>query len=445
MGTMPVTKLILTMSLPMMFSMFIQALYNIVDSIFIAKISEDALTAVSIAFPIQNLMISVAVGTGVGVNSLLSMRLGQKRQDDVNKAAMNGLFLALCSYAAFFIVGLTCLRVYLTTQTDNPRIIEYGMDYLTIVTLASFGMFVGIMLDRLLQATGRTIYTMFSQLAGAVFNIIFDPLLIFGVGPFPEMGIQGAALATVLGQFFGMFVSLFCNIRKNEEVQLRFRTFRPDGAVIRQIYKVGVPSILLSSVTSVTTYFIDIVLGKFSTTAIAVYGVYFKLNSFIFMPVFGLNNGIVPIVAYNYGARNHRRITRTIRTAAVLAVAIMTVGSLIFELFPRPLLRLFDASEAMLAIGIPAMRIIAASFISAAITITLSSVFQAFGNAFYSMAISFARQLLVLLPSVYLLSLTGNINNVWWAFLIAELVSFSLSCVFMRSVYNSKIKPIPIE
>lgn len=440
MGTMPIMKLIINMSLPMMFSMFVMALYNIVDSIFVAKINEDALTAVSLAFPVQNLMISFAVGTGVGVNSLLSRRLGQGNQADVNKTAMNAVFLALCNFAVFFIAGLSLVKPYLISQRVSGEIIAYGEEYLHVVLFLSFAMFLSITFDRLLQSTGHTIYTMYSQLSGAVFNVIFDPLLIFGIGPFPKMGIRGAALATVFGQILGLFVSVFFNLKKNRDIQFKLKNIIPEPRIIGEIYKVGVPSILLSSITSFTTYFINIILGKFSSTAIAVYGVYFKLNSFIFMPVFGLNNGIVPIIAYNYGARRKQRITSTIRNALILAIGIMLLGTAIFELFPAQLLALFEASPNMLQIGVPAMRIIACSFAGAAVAITLSSVFQAFGSAVYSMIATFVRQLVVLLPVTYLLSLAGNINDIWWAYLIAEVASVAACLFFMRRIYKNKIE-----
>jgi len=444
MGVMPILKLILNMSLPMMFSMFIMALYNIVDSIFVAKISEDALTAVSLAFPIQNLMISFAVGTGVGVNALLSKRLGQRNQEDVNKTAMNAVFLAFCNFAVFFIAGIVLVRPYLASQGVGAEIVAYGEAYLDIVLGLSFALFFGITFDRLLQSTGLTLYTMYSQLSGAVFNVVFDPLLIFGIGPFPEMGIEGAALATVLGQILGLCVSVFFNLTKNRDIQFKLKNLLPDSRIIAEIYKVGVPSILLSSITSVTTYFLNIILSTFSSTAIAVYGVYFKLNSFIFMPVFGLNNGMVPIIAYNYGARNRKRITATIRHGLFFALGIMIVGTALFELFPVQLLRLFDASPAMLAIGVPAIRIIACSFLGAAIGITFSSVFQAFGSAVYSMIATFVRQILALLPAAYLLSLSGNVNAIWWSYLIAEVVSVIACLFFMHRIYKEKIEPLPV-
>lgn len=436
---MPIMKLTINMSLPMMFSMFIMALYNIVDSIFVAKINEAALTAVSLAFPVQNLMISFAVGTGVGVNALLSKRLGQHNQQDVNKTAMNAVFLACCNYVLFLAAGLALVRPYLTSQGVDGTIVTYGIEYLDIVLVMSFALFFGITFDRLLQSTGLTLYTMYSQLSGALFNVVFDPLLIFGIGPFPQMGIRGAALATALGQLLGLSVSVFFNLKKNHEIQFKLKNIILEPRIIAAIYKVGVPSILLSSITSVTTYFLNIILGAFSSTAIAVYGVYFKLNSFIFMPVFGLNNGIVPIIAYNYGARQRKRIIAAIKNGLMLAIGIMLTGTAIFELFPAQLFSLFDASPAMLEIGIPAVRIIACSFIGAAVGITFSSVFQAFGSAVYSMIATFIRQLVVLLPAAYILSLSGRLNDIWWAYLIAEVVSVLACCFFMHRIYTKKI------
>lgn len=434
MGVMPVGRLILNMSLPMMFSMFILALYNIVDSMFIAMINEEALTALSLAFPVQGILISFSVGTGVGVNAILSRKLGEQNQDAVNKTAMNGLFLAFCTSVAFIILGILFIPSYLYSQSSNQTIIEYGLEYMHVIIYCCSFSFVGIMFDRLLQSVGKTIYTMFSQLAGAITNIILDPVLIFGLGPFPKMGVYGAALATVIGQVISLFVSFSANMLKNNEIKISFKGFRPSARIIAQIYKIGVPSIILSSVTSVTTYFMNLIIGKFSSTAIAVYGSYFKLNSFVFMPVFGLNNGVVPIIAYNYGAKNKERIKRAINLTLLTAVVIMCVGITVFEVFPKALLHLFSASDSMLAIGVPALRIIATSFLGAALAITFSSVFQAFGKAVYSMTISLIRQIVVLLPVAYLFSLTGNLNLVWFCFPIAEVVAITLSTLFMQRI-----------
>lgn len=442
MGTMPVFKLILNMSLPMMFSMFIQAMYNIVDSYFVAKISENAITAVSLAFPVQNLMISFAVGTSVGVNALLSMRLGQKNQEEVNKAGMNGIFLAIATYAVFAVLGIFFLKSYFYSQIDIQEIRDYGLTYMNIVLFMGFGCFSSIMFEKLLQSTGKATLSMWSQLAGALTNIILDPLMIMGIGPFPAMGIAGAAWATVIGQILAAIVALCLNIKYNKEIQFNWKSFRPDLKVIGAIYKVGIPSIVLSSIASVTTTLINMILGAFSSTAIAVYGLYFKLNSFIFMPVFGLNSGIVPIIAYNYGAQNYKRLTSSIKLGLTIAFGIMVVGMLIFMIIPGPLLSLFEASDDMLAIGIPAMRIIASSFCGAAIAIVLGSVFQALSSAMLSMLVSVFRQVLVLTPAAYFLSLTGNINNIWFCFPIAEIVSVCLSLIFYRKIYREKILPL---
>ena len=442
MGYMPLGKLLLQMSLPMMISMFVQSLYNIVDSIFVAQISEHALTAVSLAFPIQNLMFSVAIGTGVGINSLLSRRLGEKNFDEVDMVANNGIFLAICGFIVFMIVGFIVPRPYFESQTDNAEIIEYGVTYMRICLIACAGVFGAITFERLLISTGKTGLSMISQLTGTAFNLVFDPILIFGLLGFPKMGIAGAALATVLGQFAAMTVSFILNVRKNKEIRLSIKGLKPEGQIIGKIYAVGIPSIIVMSIGSILVYFLNIILGSFTTTAIAVYGVYFKLQSFVFMPVFGLNNGSVPIVAYNFGARNKKRVTKTIIISSLAACSIMLVGMLIFELFPRQLLGMFNASEEMYSIGIVALRIIAIHFPIAAFCIILSSVFQALGKGIQSMSISFIRQLIVLLPAAWLLSLTGNINNIWWAFPIAEVISLLTCVILLKRVYDKEIKPM---
>lgn len=439
MGIMPVGKLLVQISLPMMISMLVQALYNIVDSIFVARISENALTAVSLAFPIQNLMISTAVGTGVGINSLLSMRLGQKDQEAVNNSAMNGIFLAALSCIVFIILGIFLPRPYFKSQTSNAEIIEFGVSYLNICMIVSYGLFGAVIFERLLQATGRTVLSMASQLTGAIINCILDPIMIFGFLGCPAMGIAGAAWATVIGQIAATIVSIALNLTKNTEIRFKIRSFRPNLRIIADIYKVGVPSILLGSIGSFLTYLINMILGQFSTTAIAVYGVYFKLQSFIFMPVFGLNNGIVPIVAYNYGARHKERIIKSVKLCAITAFCIMLAGLLIFELLPGTLLGMFSASDEMMRIGVPALRTIALHFPLAALSITFISVFQALGRGLFSMLTSFVRQIIVLLPAAWLLSLTGNIHNIWWAFVIAELGSLVTCLIGFRSVYKSQI------
>ena len=442
MGTMPVLKLIFNMSLPIMFSMLVMALYNIVDSIFVGKISVDALTAVSLAFPVQNLMVSFAVGTAVGVNALLSLRLGQKNQRDVNKTAMNGVFLSVVTWIVFAVAGTLISSSYLKSQTDNSSVIHLGEQYLEIILILGFGQFIGGMFDRLLQSTGRTFLSMISQLIGAVFNIIFDPILIFGLGPFPKLGIRGAALATVLGQILGCLVSFILNISKNHDIQFKFSNILPNKKIIAQIYRVAVPAILMSSITSVVTYFLNLIFKGIENggdNAITVYGIYFKLNSFIFMPVFGLNNGIVPIIAYNYGAEHKKRILKTIKYSLLVAFCIMFFGVIIFESFPDVLFKMFTDNEVIIQMGKGALRKIAPSFFGAAIAITLSAIFQAFSAAFFSLLVSFLRQIVVFLPAAYFLGKTGDVNNVWWCFIIAEFMSVLVSVSCMRNIYRKKI------
>ena len=442
MGVMPVRRLLITMSLPMMISMLVQALYNVVDSMFVSYISEYALTAVGLAFPAQNLMISVGVGTGVGVNALLSKSLGEKNFDAANKAAVNGIFLAFCSWAAFALLGGFFSRTFMALQTDVPEIIAYGDTYLTIIAVASVGMMFQICFERLLQSTGKTIYTMLSQGLGAVINLILDPLLIFGLGPFPAMGIAGAALATVIGQCVGALLGLFCNLRRNPEITISFRGFRPHGVTIRKIYAVGVPSIIMSSIGSVMTFGMNKILGAFNSTAVAVFSAYFKLESFIFMPVFGLNNGIVPIIAYNYGARKPDRIRAAAKLGFLYGAAILAVGVRLFWLIPGRLLGIFNASDYMLEIGIPALRLISLSFLPAAFGIVTSSVCQALGHGVLSLIVSVLRQLVLILPVSWLLGHFVGLSAVWAAFPFAEVFSFLLSAVFMGYMFKTVVRPL---
>jgi len=437
MGTMPVNRLLITMSIPMIISMLVQALYNVVDSVFVSQINENALTAVSMAFPIQNLMIAVAVGTGVGTNALLSRSLGEKNQEMANKAANNSVFLACASYLVFLIFGLTCSELFYKLQTDIPEIISYGKDYISVVSVLSFGMFLQIAFDRMLQATGRTFFTMFTQGAGAVINIIMDPILIFGWFGFPKMEVAGAALATVIGQIIAAMIGAAMNVAKNTDIRLGIRDMRPDKEVIGRIYSVGLPSIIMSSIASVMTFCMNKILMSFTSTATAVFGVYFKLQSFVFMPVFGLNNGMVPIIAFNYGAKQRQRIMKTMKLAMMYAFGMMAIGLIIFQLFPAVLLEMFNASDAMLAIGVPALRTISISFLFAAFSIISISMLQALGHGIYSMFISVGRQLIVLVPLAYLLAQTGNLNLVWLAFPLAEIMAIVLSCIFLRKVLKS--------
>ena len=445
MGVMPVPKLLITMSLPMVISMLVQALYNVVDSVFVAKINEAALTAVSLAFPVQNLMIAISAGTGVGINALLSRHLGEKKFEEANNVARNGIFLGMASYIVMALIGLFGSHLFFTVQTNDPVIIRYGTQYMLIITIVSVGIFMQITFERLMQSTGRTIYNMITQGTGAVINIVLDPILIFGLFGLPRMEVAGAALATVIGQLVAVCMSLYFNCRKNPELNINMKGFRPDRTIIANIYKVGVPSIIMQSIGSVMVFGMNKILLIFSSTAAAVFGVYFKLQSFIFMPVFGLNNGMIPIVAYNYGARDKKRIMKTINLSVMIAVGIMILGLAIFQIFPAQLLRLFDASEHMLEIGVPALRIISLSFIFAGYCIIVGSAFQALGNGVYSLIVSVARQLFVILPVAYLFAELFGLHMVWWAIPIAEIVSVVLSSLLFKRIIRQKVKPLGAE
>ncbi len=432
MGVMPVGKLLFSMSIPMMISMLVQALYNIVDSIFVAQISENALSAVSLAFPLQTLMIAVAIGTGVGINALISRSLGAKDQDTADRVANVGVLLALCSFAVFALLGALLVGPFFRFQTDVTEIVHHGIAYGRICLCASLGLFCQITLERLLQSTGRTKLSMLSQLTGAILNIVLDPILIFGLFGLPRLEVAGAALATVIGQWVAAGVALFLNLRCNPELHLGFQRLRFHGPTVQAIYRIGVPSILMQCIGSVMVFFFNRILLGFTTTAAAVFGAYFKLQSFVFMPIFGLNNGMVPIVAYNFGARKPQRLRQTIRLAILTAICIMAVGTAVFEAIPQVLLGFFSPSPDMLAIGVPALRIIAIHFVLAGFAIPVISVCQAIGNPFYSLICSVCRQLVVLLPAAWLLSRTGTLALVWLAFPIAELVSLLLSTLFLR-------------
>lgn len=442
MGVMPVNRLLITMSLPMMASMLVQALYNIVDSIFVSRINENALTAVSLAFPIQTLMVAVGVGTCVGINAVLSKALGEKNQETVNKTAGNGIIIMAISYLVFLLIAIFATRKFYLSQTEDAQIVQYGCEYLSVVCCMSFGMFTQFTFERLLQSTGKTFYIMITQGIGAVINIILDPVFIFGLLGMPKMGVRGAAVATVIGQITAGILAFAINKKKNDEIQVTGQALRPDPEIIRQIYKIGVPSIIMQAIGSVMTYGMNRILISFTSTATAVFGVYFKLQSFIFMPVFGMNNGLVPILAYNYGAGKKDRFIESLKCGIKYAIGIMVVGLVIFQTVPGLLLRLFDASEDMLAIGIPALRTISYSFVFAGFGIVCGTAFQALGSATYSMMVSIARQLVVLLPAAYLLALTGDVNNVWWAFPIAEIMSLLMTIIFMTRINRQVISHI---
>ncbi len=442
MGTMHISRLLITMSLPMMISMFVQALYNIVDSMFVSQLGENALTAVSLAFPAQNLMIAVGAGTGVGINALLSRSLGEKNTERVNKTAINGIFLAFLTAVLFALLGTFLVPIFFRTQTDIAEILEYGIDYLSICTKFSFGLIGQMTFERLLQATGKTLYSMTSQAFGAIVNIILDPIMIFGYFGFPRMEVAGAALATVIGQTLAMILGIIFNLKLNKEITFRFKGFRFDGEIIRKIYAVGIPTAIMISIGSVMTYSLNRILLTFTSTANAVFGVYFRLQSIVFMPIFGLNNGMVPILSYNYGARNKKRMLKTIKLSMTYATIIMAIGFAIFQLFPLQLLSLFNATPDMIDIGIPAFRIISISFLFAGFCIISGSVFQALGSGVPSMITSTSRQLLALVPLALLLSRIGGLNAIWWAFPLSEIVAVSLTIIFLKHFYETRIKPL---
>ena len=445
-GVMPIDKLIWNMSLPIIISMLVQALYNIVDSVFVSWVSEASLTAVSLAFPAQNLMISLASGTAVGVNALMGRALGAKDQKRADTVAMNGLFLAFVGFVLCAVLGLTLSDFYFRSQTDVEEIIQMGNRYLMIVMGASVGIFGQMMLERLLQGTGHSILSMYTQGTGAVINIILDPIFIFVF----KMGVAGAAVATVIGQVFACIFALVLNLKKNPEIHLVFRGFRPNWSIIGSIYAIGLPSVVMMAIGSVMTFLMNKILITYHAaheTAATAFGVYFKLNSFIFMPIFGLNNGVIPIVAYNYGAQNRRRMMATIKRSTLYACCIMVFGTVLFWAIPDTLLRLFDASDVMLAAGVPALRIISLSFCMAGACIALGSSFQALGKSMYSMVTSIVRQLVFLIPIAYVLARygasVGNSDLVWWCYPLAEIFSLTLTLLFFSRMYKTIIAPLP--
>lgn len=446
MGVMPENKLLLNMAVPMMLSMLVQALYNIVDSIFVSKLSQDALNAVSLAFPVQNLMIAVGAGTAVGINALLSRSLGQKDQDRADKTAMNGILLALISAVVFTVVGLFGARLFFSIQTDIQGIVDYGTDYLMVICGVCIGIFMQVTFERLLQSTGRTIYSMITQGTGAIINIILDPILIFGLFGAPRLEVLGAAIATVIGQCVAAVLALIFNLKRNPDINLSWKGLRPDKDIIKGIYSVGLPSIIMQSVGSVMVFGMNKILLGFTDTATAVFGIYFKLQSFIFMPIFGLNSGVIPIVAYNYGARKPVRIMKTYKLAIGYAVAIMCVGVVIFQSIPELLLSLFTeadgSAEELIAVGVPALRTISFHFPVAAYCIMTGAMFQALGHGVLSLINSVIRQLVILLPAAFILSVIGGLDAIWFSFLFAEVGSLIVSTLFIARVYKGQIKPL---
>ena len=446
MGTMPEGKLLLSMSLPLMISMIIQALYNIIDSIFVAQLSQDALTGVTVAFPMQNLMIAVGSGTGVGISAFLSKSLGEGKRELASKVAKTGLLLAGFSWVVFTLIGVFLVNPFIASQTSSQTVIDYGSEYLFLCSVLSFGLFFQMTTERLLQSTGKTIYTMITQTTGAVINIILDPIMIFGYFGCPAMGIAGAAVATVIGQTVAAVLGIIFNLKINKELEFSFKGFKPDFGIIRRIYAVGVPSIVMMAISSVMTFAMNKLLDSFSTVATNVFGIYFKLQSFAVMPVVGLNNGMVPIISYNYGAHRKDRIMKTIRYSIIFALSITIACMLVFQFFPEQLLMMFAAEgeshTELLEMGIPALRIISLNFIFAGFCIVSGSVFQALGNGVLSLVVSVARQLVVLVPAAYILAHFGGINAVWWSFPLAECMSVICSAVFLIMAYKKIISKI---
>jgi len=440
MGTMPVLPLIFSMALPAMFSMLVQALYNIVDSIFISQYDPvNALAAVSLAYPVQMLIISVAVGTGVGLNSLISRRLGEGRQEEANAAATHGIFLGLASGLVFLVFGVFFVRPFFEAFSDNAVLVEMAIQYTRICTVCSFGVFIECGLEKTLQATGDMIHPMQFLLTGAITNIILDPIMIFGYLGFPELGVTGAAVATVLGQLLAMAYALWVALRKSHLVKIDLRGFRPNGKIIKDIYTVGFPSIVMQSIGSVLTAGMNLILISFSDVAVSVMGIYFKLQSFVFMPVFGLNQGVMPIMGYSYGARKKARLLEALKWGVCIAAAIMVIGTLLFWAIPDRLMGLFNPTPELLELGVPALRIISLSFIPAAFGIMFGTIFQATGCGVRSLIISILRQLVVILPVAWYLARFG-VGYVWYAFPTAEIVSIGASVLFFLDLYKRRIK-----
>lgn len=447
MGTKKIPSLLFSISLPIIISMIVQALYNIIDSIFIADYDPiNGTGALTLAFPIQTLMIAVGVGLAVGTNALLSRSLGEKNHEKASLIAGQGFFLTACGYVIFLIFGLFFAEMFVAMQTERGSLLyTYTLDYLSVVCVFSFGSFIQIVTERLLQATGKSLHSMFVQLSGAIVNIILDPILIFGWFGLPEMGAKGAAIATVIGQCVAAIIGIILNLSLNTEIKIRLKNFIPRIKILIEMLAIGIPAVLMQAISSVMTFSMNTILQGFSTEALNVFGIYFKLQSFIFMPVFGLNNGMVPIIAYNFGARKKKRIYSTMRLAAICAVSYMLLGFLTFQVIPGPLLKIFKATSEMLVFGKPALRTISISFIMAGFSVVSISVCQALGQSIYSLIVSVVRQLVVLIPSAFLLSLTKNVNMIWWAFPIAELVGCALCIIFVTRVLKKLVSHMPDE
>ncbi len=459
MGVMPVNRLLISMALPMMVSMLVQALYNVVDSIFVARIKTgeevldaagnlvtagtDAISALGLAFPVQILLIAVGTGTGVGVNAIVSKALGEGNQKKANAVAIHGVFLAFCSYVLFLLIGIFFAHTVIKGQGATGRTLEYGTTYLRIICTCSFGFYMQMIFERLLQSTGRTLFTMFTQGTGAIINIILDPIFIFGYFGLPKMGVAGAAIATVAGQWVAALLAFLFNQKKNPDLQVTLKGFKPHLPTIGRIYSVGLPAIIMQAVGSVMNFGMNSIITGIEAAGVAVFTVYYKLQSFFFMPIFGLNNGMVPIVAYNYGAQKRSRLIKTVKLSMLYAFCLTAIGFLGFQFFPDKLLLLFDTGDAsLLSIGVPALRIISWHYLIAWFCIIAGSVFQALGNGVYSLVVSVARQLVILLPAAYILGRIGGLDIIWWAFPLAELMSGMVSVFFMLRINRKIIRNI---
>ena len=442
MGVMPVGRLLINMALPMIISMLVQALYNVVDSIYVSRISESAVTALSLAFPIQNMQIGFAVGIGVGINALLSKSLGEGDQEAANRTAGNGMILMFIVTGAFMLFGFFGVRPFYEVQSNVAETVEGGIAYSRICCVFVLGSFMQIYAERLLQSTGRTVLSMVSQATGAIINIILDPVFIFGWFGLPALGMAGAAIATVIGQWSAALLGLYLNEKHNPEVQFGRRYAKLDGKIVKAILTVGIPSIIMNAIGSVMNFGMNQILQGFTETATGVFGIYFKIQSFFFMPLFGLNGATISIIAFNYGARKPERIIKTLKLSCGAGLALMVTGLLVFQFAPDLLLGMFNPTEEFLMIGRSCLRTISWSFPIAAVCIILSASFQALGNGIYATITSICRQLVVLLPAAYLLSLSGNVNLVWLAYPIAELASGSATMFFFIRIFRQKIKPL---
>lgn len=439
MGSAPIGGLLLAMSLPLMLSMVMEALYNVVDSLFVSRIGEAAITALSMAFPIQLLMVSVTVGTGVGINALLSRQLGEGNKNGVDRTAANGIFLAITTYLFFLAVGLFCVKGYYSSQTSDQNIFQYGADYLSICLIFSFGGIGQITFQRLLQATGRTTLSMASQLAGAAINMILDPVMIFGLFGCPAMGVAGAAAATVTGQIAALILAVWFNLRFNRDIRFKFTGFRPELKIIRKIYSIGAPAIAMQSLNSLMAFGVNLILIRLTPTAVAAFGIYIKVQNFVFMPAFGLNNAVVAVAAFNYGAGRLRRVIETVKFGILYAAVIMAAGAVLVQIFAAPLLKLFDASPELLRIGVPALRIISVSYLFTAFMLIAQGSCQALGNGMYSLIVTLLRVIIFLLPLLWAFASLFQIADIWWAFVISEFASASVSALFLKKIYKEKI------